>query len=753
MRRKIMSLLVVIAMCFTLIPANYIFAAQVITNNQTGNQNGYDYELWKDYGNTSMTLNSPTTFSCQWSNIGNALFRIGKKFGSTKTYQELGNISVNYACDYNPNGNSYLCVYGWTKSPLVEYYVVDSWGTWRPPGATAKGQITVDGGTYDVYETTRVNQPSIEGDTTFKQYWSVRTSKRTSGTISLSEHFKKWESMGLKMGKMYEAALTVEGYQSSGSANVTKNEIVVGGSSSGSGNTNTPVYSSGYTNTADVSWINPSSKLVALSFDDGPVNGGSSATRIQDVMKKYNMHCTFFYWGNRITGSNTAEIQRAYQMGCEVANHTYTHSYLTNMSSAQIKDEIGKVNNVLKGISGKSSNLIRPPYLATNSTVTSSVDAPLITCSVDSKDWDGASKDQIISNVLNNVTDGSIVLMHETYDTTAAAVEYLVPELIKRGYTIVTVSELAKMKNYNMRNGQVIGQIQGANRTDLYQNGGSSSSGNQGGQTTPVTPSGNYATLNEGWYYIKDSNSQNYLQVANNTGSDGQNVEVGKGTGVEGQKWYLKNVGDGYVTLKNGTGYALDVVNGENEDSTNVQVYTPHGLTAQLFKLIKTQKDGQYGIVTKCSSDTKGLDVENESTTPGANVQQYSYWGGANQVWVLEPCNKSEEGSGSGTGTTPVQPATDSVSAKITSDWGSGAVADITVKNTTGRALNNWTCTFTTSRPITSVWNATIVSQSGNTYTVTGPAWQTSLANGASYTFGCQLGGGSGLTVSNATLK
>lgn len=75
-----MGLLVVIAMCFTLIPTNYIFAAQVITDNKTGNQDGYDYELWKDYGNTSMTLNGGAKFSCQWNNIGNALFRIGKMF-------------------------------------------------------------------------------------------------------------------------------------------------------------------------------------------------------------------------------------------------------------------------------------------------------------------------------------------------------------------------------------------------------------------------------------------------------------------------------------------------------------------------------------------------------------------------------------------------------------------------------------------------------------------------------------------------
>ncbi|MEC0233019.1 glycoside hydrolase family 11 protein [Paenibacillus kribbensis] len=234
MKQKRMRLFLAILICFSLtLPAVTAQAATTITSNQSGTQDGYYYELWKDSGTTSMTLNSGGTFSAQWSNIGNALFRKGKKFNETQTHQQIGNISVNYSANYQPNGNSYLCVYGWTVDPLVEYYIVDSWGSWRPPGATSKGTITVDGGTYDIYETIRVNQPSIKGNATFKQYWSVRTSKRTSGTISVSEHFKKWESLGMTMGKMYETSLTVEGYQSSGSATVTSNTITIGGSSGG----------------------------------------------------------------------------------------------------------------------------------------------------------------------------------------------------------------------------------------------------------------------------------------------------------------------------------------------------------------------------------------------------------------------------------------------------------------------------------------------------------------------------------------
>lgn len=222
LRKKMLSVFAK-SMCFTMLFASFSVsakAATTITSNQTGTNGGYNYELWKDSGNTTMTLKDGGTFSCQWSNINNALFRKGKKFNETQTHKQLGNITLNYGCNYQPSGNSYLCAYGWTSSPLVEYYIVDSWGTWRPPGGTSKGTVSIDGGIYDIYETTRTNQPSIKGTATFKQYWSVRRSKRTSGTISVSKHFNAWESKGMKLGKMYEVALTVEGYQSSGKADV-----------------------------------------------------------------------------------------------------------------------------------------------------------------------------------------------------------------------------------------------------------------------------------------------------------------------------------------------------------------------------------------------------------------------------------------------------------------------------------------------------------------------------------------------------
>ena len=224
MRKKHLAMLLVLFGALT----QFINTQKVITENGTGNIDGYNYSLWKDRGNTKMTLLGGGKFSCEWNNINNALFRIGKVWDCTKTWEQLGTISVAYSADYRPNGNSYLCVYGWTRNPLIEYYIVDSWGSWRPPGTNSMGTINVDGGTYDIYTSDRINQPSIDGTSTFKQFWSVRTEKKTSGTISVSEHFKAWTNKGLKLGLFYEAALTVEGYQSSGSAIINQNDITGG---------------------------------------------------------------------------------------------------------------------------------------------------------------------------------------------------------------------------------------------------------------------------------------------------------------------------------------------------------------------------------------------------------------------------------------------------------------------------------------------------------------------------------------------
>lgn len=193
-----------------------LITRQTLTSSKTGTNGGFYYSFWTDgAGQVQYSNGNAGQYSVKWSgNRGNFVAGKGWMPGSART--------ITYGGQYSPNGNSYLSIYGWTKNPLIEYYIVETYGTYNPASAAkSKGTVTCDGSEYEILSTTRTNAPSIEGTSTFQQYWSVRKNKRSSGSVNTKCHFDAWAAHGMKLGSHDYQIVATEGYQSSGSATIT----------------------------------------------------------------------------------------------------------------------------------------------------------------------------------------------------------------------------------------------------------------------------------------------------------------------------------------------------------------------------------------------------------------------------------------------------------------------------------------------------------------------------------------------------
>ena len=216
--------------------------AQTLSSNSTGTNNGFYYTFWKDSGNATMTLGAGGRYTSQWTNNTNNW--VGGKGWNPGSSSRTISYSGNYGVSNSQN--SYLALYGWTRSPLIEYYVIESYGSYNPSscsGGTDYGSFQSDGATYNVRRCQRVQQPSIDGTQTFYQYFSVRSPKKgfgqISGTITFANHAAFWASKGLNLGNHDYQVMATEGYQSMGSSDITVSQ-----GTSGGGNSSTPPASS-----------------------------------------------------------------------------------------------------------------------------------------------------------------------------------------------------------------------------------------------------------------------------------------------------------------------------------------------------------------------------------------------------------------------------------------------------------------------------------------------------------------------------
>lgn len=216
----------------------YSASAQTLTSNQTGTHDGFYYSFWKDTGDATFGLREGGRYTSEWGSSTN-------NWVGGKGWNPGGPKVVNYSGSYNVDSsqNSYLALYGWTRNPLIEYYVIESYGSYDPSscsGGTNYGSFQSDGATYNVRRCERVQQPSIEDTATFYQYFSVRSPKKgfgnISGTITVSNHFNYWASQGLNLGNHDYMVLATEGYQSRGSSDITVSEGSGGSPNNNSGN-------------------------------------------------------------------------------------------------------------------------------------------------------------------------------------------------------------------------------------------------------------------------------------------------------------------------------------------------------------------------------------------------------------------------------------------------------------------------------------------------------------------------------------
>ena len=205
--------------------------------------------------------------------------------------------------------------------------------------------------------------------------------------------------------------------------------------------------------------IDGNKKMVALTYDDGP---STYTDTILDVYKEYGQKATFFVVGDRLSW-NESQAKREVEEGHQVGNHTYGHNVLSKLKEDKIKENLKKTDDELTKIAGKPTTYCRPPEGSYNKTVKASVGCPIILWSVDSRDWESRNADKVCAAIIGKVKDGDIILMHDLYKSTAEATKKIVPALVKEGFQLVTVQEMAIVKNdgADLENGVVYTRISG----------------------------------------------------------------------------------------------------------------------------------------------------------------------------------------------------------------------------------------------------------------------------------------------------
>lgn len=193
-------------------------------------------------------------------------------------------------------------------------------------------------------------------------------------------------------------------------------------------------------------------KIIALTFDDGPSD--TTTGQVLDVLERLQAKGTFFLIGDNITDERIPLVERALSLGCEIENHSKTHSDMRALTREQIDSEIKYTTDRITAITGRVPKFFRPPYIYYNDLMYETIDLVFIS-GYGCEDWEAdASAEHRIERTLAQAEDGAVILLHdfEGNHKTVEALEAIIPALREQGYEFVTVSELFRRKNIDLAN-------------------------------------------------------------------------------------------------------------------------------------------------------------------------------------------------------------------------------------------------------------------------------------------------------------
>lgn len=178
---------------------------------------------------------------------------------------------------------------------------------------------------------------------------------------------------------------------------------------------------------------------VALTFDDGP--SPKYTPLLLDGLKERNVRATFFLLGKNVK-ENQELVQRMQAEGHLLGNHTYNHVQLNKIPETTARQEILKTNNEIYEATGKYPEYMRPPYGAWKKNMELCIEMLPVFWDIDTLDWKSQNVDAILKTAGEEPEDGSIILMHDEYQTSVEAALLLIDRLKEKGYEFVTVDEL-----------------------------------------------------------------------------------------------------------------------------------------------------------------------------------------------------------------------------------------------------------------------------------------------------------------------